>query len=137
MKNTHYTIANCAAGTHGGDCTFIASNPFPTRHLLATFDGVTGKVKPCGATNLPIGTATDEVETDEPVNVHFLGGNGTVLMVAAGAINQGSLLAPAAGGKVQAGTDAFLRIGIAIGAAQAAGDRIEVLPYAPAVTSAA
>ncbi|MDR0340389.1 MAG: DUF2190 family protein [Puniceicoccales bacterium] len=135
MKKKHLLkIANCAAGTHGGDCTFTASESFSVRHLLACFDGITGKVKPCGVSNVPIGTVTDEAAVGDPVNVRFIGGNGTVLMVAAGAIQPGALLAPAAAGKVQVGSGAFIRLGIAIGSAQAAGDQIEVLPHLPAIT---
>ncbi|MDR2664454.1 MAG: DUF2190 family protein [Puniceicoccales bacterium] len=132
MEKEHLlTAANCADGIHGGDCTFIASAPFPVRHLLACFDGTGGKIKPCGASNLPIGTVTDEATTDDAVNVHFLGGNGTALMVAAGAIARGAILAPAANGKVQVATSGLLRVGIAIGDAQGADDRLEVLPFTP------
>ncbi|MDR2667618.1 MAG: DUF2190 family protein [Puniceicoccales bacterium] len=134
-KNGAIVIANCADGTHDGNCTFIAVEPLTERYLLVTMDGTVGngKVKPCGEGELPIGVATDEAEANDAVNVHFLGGSETIIAVAAAPISAGTIVAPAENGKVSAPEsegDHYL-IGIAVGSAASAGDRIEILPNVP------
>jgi hypothetical protein len=128
-------VANCADGTHDGNCTFIASQNLNVRNLLVSFDetsvGSPARVRPCSAGGLPIGVATDEVEAGQAVNVHFLGGGETVSMVAAEPIDPGAVLVASDGGKVEEFADEgeVHLVGIAIGSAISAGDRFEVLPH--------
>jgi hypothetical protein len=126
------TVANCSYGTHDTNCTFTAAEQFPERHLLVCFadSSAIGSVKLCGVDDNPIGTATDEADAGDPVNVHFLGGSETLLMVAASSITQGSILAPAADGRVRVlpESGSFPRIAVAIGSAALGGERLETLP---------
>lgn len=84
------------------------------------------------ATDDPIGVSMDTKSAADVVAVQFLKSGGSYEMIAAGAISADAKVYAAADGKVQAlPTDAgtYRQIGIALEAATAAGDVIEVLPY--------
>lgn len=88
-----------------------------------------GKLAVAGAEQ-DIGTIEEESFADGDVRaVRLLSTQGTHLAVAAGAVSAGAKVYGAAGGKVDdtQGTGAFLR-GIALEAATADGDVIEILP---------
>ena len=132
--NNIITIANCADGTHDGNCTFIAAQALGERYLLVSLDsGGNRRVKPCGEGELPIGVATDEAEVGGAVNVHFIGGSETILAVAAESITAGTIVTAAENGRVcaPANEGEHYLFGIAIGSALGVGERIEILPYVP------
>ena len=89
-----------------------------------------GQVTLSGATDQDIGTTRNATfAAAEPVAVCLVSGQGTEKMVAAAAISENAKVYGAASGKISStqATGAFLR-GIALEAASADGDVIEVLP---------
>jgi hypothetical protein len=127
-------FANIAEGTHLGNITKAADAAISERFLLAKVGSASDRVAVAGAADTPIGVITDEAAaTGDLVNVALLGcGGSTVRMVASGAITQGSLVEPAASGRIQtlsgaAGTHNV--VGRALDAASNAGDVIEVDPF--------
>ena len=98
------------------------------KHLRVKLNG-SGKLAVAGATDFDIGTLRDPATfADEPVAVRLVSANGTVTVVAAGAIAENAVVYGAAAGKVNdvQATDSF-QFGIALEAATADGDVIEVL----------
>jgi hypothetical protein len=137
MKKKEVIFSNIAEGTHQGNITYIAGEVIdaPNR-LVALADG---KITVADGGVLPIGSVTDEAEdAGDFVNVHLLGGNGTVIFVASSAIEQGSLLYGVNGGKVSSsptGSGDFFCVGIALNAALADGDLVETLTTFPLKTA--
>jgi hypothetical protein len=127
-------LANIGEGRHmTGNLTKAVDAAITERYLIAKIGSASDRIAVCGAADTPIGVITDEAAaTGDLVNVQLLGsGQGTALMVASGAITQGSLVEPAANGRVQSlagsvGTHHVL--GRALTAAANAADVIEVDP---------
>lgn len=88
----------------------------------------------------PIGVTEDlQATSGGRITVRPLNKEGTLEMTAAGAITQDADVYAAAAGKIQAlptAAGTYLRIGIAIDAATADGDIIEVLPIGAQSTTA-
>jgi len=85
------------------------------------------------ATTKPIGVADYAAASGDNVAVNLLSGEQTIEITAAGAISLDADVYAAAAGKVQAlPTDGgnYIKIGVAMEAATADGDIIEILPYA-------
>ncbi len=127
---------NAAGVSPSGNKTFLVDAAISTRHLLVKFGSDAVHVAVCGASNVPLGVCTDEPEAaEDATNVSLLGAaQGTRLMVASEALSAGDKLYTAAGGKVQnlpgsAGT--YYLVGVALTAAAADGDELEVLPCFP------
>ena len=83
-------------------------------------------------TDNPIGTSDYAVADGDNVAVRLLSEAGSLEMTAAGAIAADADVYTAADGKIQelpASADEYKKIGIALEAATADGDIIEVLPY--------
>ena len=83
------------------------------------------------ATDDPVGCSLLNVKSGENQSVDPINRGGTIEMTAAGAISVDAEVYAAADGKVQAlpaGAGTYRRIGLAIEAATADGDIIEVLP---------
>jgi len=98
------------------------------QHLRVKFSS--GKLAVAGLTDQDFGTIENAAFADGDVRaVRLLSKQGTHPAVAAGAISQGAKVYGAASGKISAtqGTGAFLR-GVALEAATADGDVIEILP---------
>lgn len=90
------------------------------------------------ATDNPVGIALYAAAAAETVAVALLNESGSREMIAAGAISAGAKVYAAADGKVQAlpvASGTYRLIGIALEAATADGDLIEVLPYASTETA--
>jgi hypothetical protein len=126
-------LANIAEGTHAGNITKAVDAAITERFLLAKIGSASDRVAVAGAADTPIGVITDETAAiGDLVNVALLGSvPSTVRMVASGAITQGSLLEPAASGRVQTlsgGVGTHHVVGRALDAASNAGDVIEVDP---------
>lgn len=127
-------LANIAEGTHLGNITKAVDAAITERFLLAKVGSASDRVAVAGAADTPIGVITDEAAaTGDLVNVLLLGSCGsTTRMVASAAITQGSLVEPAASGRVQtlsgaAGTHNV--VGRALDSASNARDVIEVDPF--------
>ncbi len=127
-------LANIAEGTHCGNITKAVDAAITERFLLAKVGSASDRVAVCGAADTPIGVITDEAAAAaDLVNVALLGSAGsTVRMVASAAITQGSLVEPAASGRIQTLSGAVGThhvVGRALDAASNAGDVIEVDPF--------
>ncbi len=127
-------LANIAEGTHEGNITKAADAAITERWVLGKIGSAADRVAVCGAGEVPIGVITDEASAaGEHVNVALLGArSGTLRMVASGAIAQGSLVEPAANGRIATlggGAGTHHVVGRALDAASAAGDVIEVDPF--------
>jgi hypothetical protein len=127
-------LANIAEGTHDGNITKAADAAIAERFLLAKIGSASDRVNVCGAGDVPLGVICDEAAAaGDLVSVALLGARGsTVRMVASGAIAQGSLVEPAASGRVQtlgSGVGNHHVVGRALDAAASAGDVIEVDPF--------
>lgn len=84
------------------------------------------------ATDDPIGVTERDADSGDNVAVKPVNYSGTVEITAAGAISQGADVYAAAAGKVQAlptAAGTYRKIGIALEAATADGDIIEILLY--------
>lgn len=128
-------FANIAEGIHPtGRITKKSDVAITERYLLAKIGAAADSVNVAGAADVPIGVIVDEAAAiNDTVTVFLLGGGtGTVRMVASGAITQGSLIEPAASGRVQTKSGAagnHYVVGRALDAAANAGDVIEVDPF--------
>jgi hypothetical protein len=132
---SHPVFANIAQGTHAGYVTVAAASAFSGKYLLAKANATAGKVDPCGASDCPVGVATDEADVGDPLALKIPGVSPqSVLVTASGAITVGAYLYAAANGRVQgepssAGT--YYLIGRALTAATGAGDQIEAETCVP------
>jgi len=128
-------FANVAQGTHAGYVTVTAASAFTGKYLLAKADSTAGEIDVCGASDCPVGVATDEANVGDPLALKILGVSPqSVLVTASGALAAESYLYAAANGQVQtepttAGT--YYLIGRALNAATAAGDHIEAETCVP------
>jgi hypothetical protein len=128
-------FSNIAQGTHAGYLTVTAASAFTSKYLLAKADSTAGEVDVCGASDCPVGVATDDADEGDPLAIKILGVSPqSILVTANGAIAAESYLYAAANGEVQseptaAGT--YYLIGRALGAATAAGDHIEAETCVP------
>ena len=83
------------------------------------------------ATDDPVGVTQRAADSGDDVTVRTINDSGTFEITAAGAISQGAEVYAAAAGKVQAlpaAAGTYRRIGLALEAATADGDIIEILP---------
>jgi hypothetical protein len=128
-------FANIAQGTHAGYVTVTAASAFTSKYLLAMADSTAGEVDVCGASNCPVGVATDDADVGDPLALKILGVSPqSVLVTASAAFAAESYLYTAANGQVQtepatAGT--YYLIGRALNAAIAAGDHVEAETCVP------
>jgi hypothetical protein len=128
-------FANVADGTHAGAITATANSAFTAKYLLAKANATPGLVDVAGASDIPVGVATDEAAAGDILALKLLAASAqTTRMVASGTIAAESLLYTAANGQVQtepatAGT--YYLVGRALSAASGAGDRLEVEPCLP------
>ncbi|MEW6306186.1 MAG: capsid cement protein [Verrucomicrobiota bacterium] len=132
-------FANVAEGTHEGAFTSKTDAAIATRYLLAKDGSDDSHVAVCGASDIPLGVMTDEAEAAEDlIAVEVLGvSKRTLLMVASEAIDRGEHVYTAASGKVQdlpAGAGTYYEVGVALTAASADGDLIEVAHCVPRKT---
>lgn len=130
-------IANIAEGTHGdGRISKLTDAAITTRYLLYKPGSDDNHIAACGASEIPLGTVADEATAAEQlVAVNVLGSSGgTLLMVASEAITVGEHVYTAASGKIQdvpAGAGTYYEVGIALTAAGANNDLIEVAHCVP------
>lgn len=75
----------------------------------------------------PLGSVHAAVASGSPVTIHLLGKEGTLILMASGAVSQFADVYTAADGKVSA-TNSGFKVGMALTSASADGDLIEVLP---------
>lgn len=138
---------NTAAGTHPNGCISLkAEEVVATRHLLVSRGSASDGCLITDAGDLPLGVMDDEADSDDvslgtPKNVQLLGVTpGTILMVAAGAIAQDAAVYALGNGKVDeaaAAATGDYRVGIALNAATADGDLVEVAHELPTYTKPA
>lgn len=110
---------------------FEAGGAIP-EHALVKLSSGKVVVNTATATDIPIGVARYAVAEGELVAVDLLNAVGSVEMVAAGALAQGAIAYAAADGEVSAvpvGAGTYRKIGVALEAATADQDVIEILPY--------
>jgi hypothetical protein len=128
-------FANVAQGTHAGYVTVTAASAFSGKYLLAKANATAGEVDPCGASDCPVGVATDEADEGDPLALKILGVNPqSVLVTASGAIAAGAYLYAAASGCVQgepASAGTYYLVGRALTAATGAGDQLEAETCVP------
>lgn len=87
-----------------------------------------GEADLCGATDQPVGTSMDDTDAGEPQGIRLFSA-GTTPMVAAAAITRLAPVYTAASGKITSTpVEGCKLVGIALEAAGADGDEIEVLP---------
>ena len=129
-------IANIAEGTHQKSISKKADAAITTRFLLVKQGTDADHIALCGASDYPIGVCTDEpAAAEDHAAVNLLAAtHETQIMVASEAITAGSEVYAAANGKVQdqptaAGT--YFKVGRALTASSADGDRIEVEAHNP------
>lgn len=127
-------LANIAEGTHDGNITKASDAVITERYLLAKIGSASDRINVCAAADTPVGVITDEAAAiGDLVNVSLLGSSRTtVRMVASAAVAQGSLLEPAASGRIAtlgSGAGTHHVVGRALDTAIAAGDVIEVDPF--------
>jgi hypothetical protein len=94
------------------------------QHLRVAFSGTT--IAAAGVGDIEVGTMVDAALAAGPATVRLRSAQGTAKMVAAGAIAAGAAVYSAAAGKVN-DVASMYRVGIALDAATADGDVIEVL----------
>lgn len=131
-------FANVVAGTVGTHCGSItrkAEAAISLKHALVTQGTADDEVALCGASDIPLGVVPTTCAIDESVPVELLGGNGsTIVGIASEAITAGERVFAAASGKLQdlpAGAGTYYQVGIALTAAAADGDEIEIMPTSP------
>jgi hypothetical protein len=132
-KERGRSFANSVIGTHRGSVTRLTDAAVSIRYLLGTQGSDASHVAVCGASTVPLGVIADEAsDAGEEVAVELLGAAGsTVRMVAGGAVPVGSLVYTAANGLVttlSAAAGTYYCVGIALSAATASGEVIEVDP---------
>lgn len=111
---------------------FIAGAGGVPGNCLVQLSSGTVVVNTATATHIPIGVTLSAAAAGEPVGVKLLNSQGSVEIVAAGAITAGAIVYAAADGEVSAVPTAagtYRKIGVALEAATADQDIIEVLPY--------
>ncbi len=98
------------------------------KHILVKISS--SKLAVAGLAEQPIGTIEDEAFADLDVRaVRLLSAQGTLKCVAAAAVAEGAVVYGRAAGKVDdVSTSSAVKIGIAMEAAGAANDIIEVMP---------
>ena len=112
--------------------TFIAAAAIAAKRLVK-FSAATVAHNTATDTDEPIGIAEYGVGAGEAAAVRMINDAGTFEVTAAGAIDAGEAVFAADDGKVQAlpvAPGTYRRVGIALEAAVADGDIIEILPYA-------
>lgn len=115
-----------------GKKTFTVGTGGVTAKALVKLDSGTVVLNTVTSTDDPIGVGEYAADADDQVAVRLLNDAGTFEMIAAGAIDAGADVYAAADGKVSAlsaSAGDYRKIGIALEAAAADGDIIEVLPY--------
>lgn len=130
------SLANIGEGFQPARKTFLADAALATRYLLVKSGTDAAHVAVCGASDQPLGIATDEPSAaEEGVNVDLLGiqSEGKIL-IASGTITAGAYVYTAADGKVQAeptvaGT--YWRVGRALSATSGDGQKLEAIPLDP------
>lgn len=135
------TFGNIAEGTHDAAVTRKTDAAITTRYLLYKVGSDAAHIAVGGASDIPIGTIEDEKSAAElTVAVNLLGKGGTKIMVASEAIDAGERVFAAGSGKVQdlpGSTGTYYQVGIALTAASADGDKIEVLDCVPIAVAVA
>jgi hypothetical protein len=130
------------AAVETSECAINRTNDVAvtTRHLLWGFGAAAGSVKLATASVVPLGTIDNvESSTGQNMTVLLLGKGSTKKMVASEAITYGEHVYATAGGKVSdlpGTTGTYYCVGIALTAAGADGDIIEVqdcVPFAQVV----
>ena len=112
--------------------TFIAGSAALARRVLVKLASSVLVVNTKTSTDLPIGVTEYAADASEAVAIRLLNAGGTVELVAAGAISADAVVYAADDGEIQALPSAagtYLQIGIALEAASADQDIIEVLPW--------
>ena len=131
-------FANTGEQTHEGAVTRLTDAAITTRNLLYKDGSDDDHIAVCGASDIPLGTVDDEADAaEELVALKLLGTGGTRKMVASEAITVGEHVYTAASGKVSdlsASAGTYYRVGVALTAASADGDVIEVMTSVPAAT---
>ena len=106
--------------------------PFTAENAIAIHQAVklgtaAGEVDVAGATDPVIGFAKQTVAAGDPVSVELLTKPGTIRAIAAAAITKGDTVYEAAAGRVSTSAGSF-KLGVALEAAGAAAQIIEILP---------
>lgn len=133
-------LENIAEGVHAnGEISVLTDAAITTRHLLYKDGSDDQHVAVCGASDIPLGAIEDEASAaEERVAMRALGSKpGTMLMVASEAITRGEHVYTAAAGKVSdlsAVAATYYEVGVALTAAAADGDLIEVAHCVPRAT---
>lgn len=130
-------VYDAAVETHDETIRRTNDAAIASRHLLYQQGSTDGGIAVNIATTPPLGTV-DNIETSTGVGmtVLLLGKGGTKKMVANAAISAGARVFTAAAGKVSPTHGSTLyQVGIALTAAAADGDIIEVLDCAPIKTN--
>jgi len=112
-----------------GSVRRLADGAIGTRGLLVKKGTNNIDVATCGAADLPLGSVDNTVADDEEVDLLLLGSECTQKLVASAAISVGAAVYTTASGKVQPAptiAGVYYRVGIALTAAGADGDYIEV-----------
>jgi hypothetical protein len=125
--------ANIAEGVNSDAKTLLSDAASATENLLVKIGSDANHFAIAGASDLPIGTQLGTpAAAEESVAIGLLGAaHRTRLMVASEAISAGEAVFAAANGKVQdipAGAGTYYQVGVALTAASADGDIIEVDP---------
>lgn len=109
--------------------SFTASGAIAERTLVKLASDNTVAAAATHSTDKPIGVALSNAADGDNVTVKLLNGDGTVLVVANGAVVIGTTLFGCDSGKVN-DTDpgSAVKVGIALNAAAADGDIIEMIP---------
>jgi len=118
--------------TNSGIKAFTVGTGGVTAHSLVKLSSGEVVLNTATSTDDPVGVALYGETADGVVAVHLINCPGTVEMIAAGAISSGADVYAAADGEIQSLSEAaatYRKIGIALEAATADGDIIEVLPY--------
>jgi hypothetical protein len=129
-------LANIAEGTHElGRLTKFSDGAIGSRFLLVKAGTDSDHVALAGAADTPYGVCIDEAAAaEEEVGIRALACAGATVKVtndATGALVFGDILVPAASGKVKkiaAGAGNYYVVGMAIQAAAADGDILEIIP---------
>lgn len=111
---------------------FTAGTGGVPANCLVQLSSGTVVVNTATATHIPIGVTLYAASAGEPVAVKLLNHPGTVEVVAAEALAAGAIAYAAADGEVSAipvTSGTYRKIGVALEAATAGQDVIEILPY--------
>lgn len=135
-RRNQLIACNIAEGTHDQALSKLTDAAITVRHYLYKFGSDAQHIAVMAATSdVPLGTVPDEASAaEEAVSVQLLGKGPTKKMVASEAMTVGDEVFTTATGKVQdrpAGAGTYWCIGIALTAAGADGDIIEVQDCVP------